>query len=286
MKFDVHNLKENVEDVKRYKEVEKTKIEQGLFNDDVDGVSYDGALPVTEDFPFIKKGAKNLILKLFYLLVLKKVGNKVNSELTNLKVVGKENLKGIKGAIITCNHVSKVDSFAVREAVGYDINYVASDFNNWKGIMGDIGRNTGYIPLSPTLEPKLMRKFNEAMEYYLEKKHRKILIYPEQAMWREEARPRPLKDGAFHYAQKHNVPVVPLFITFEPKENMIDSQGRQEYSNYTIHILEPIYPKENVSRRENIAYLREANYNAWKEVYKQTYGKEPSFDIESNVSNI
>lgn len=280
MKFDVHVFKENVDDVKKYRKIQEELEKEGKFDHDVDGVSYEGALPVTEDFPFIKKGFKNLVLRLFYLKLLKKYGKIVNTELTNLKVVGKENLKGIKGAIVTCNHISKVDSFAVREAVGYDINYVASDYNNWKGIIGDVGRNTGYIPISPKLDTKIMRKFNEAIEYYIEKKKRKVLIYPEQAMWREEPRPRPLKDGAFHYAVKHNVPIIPLFITFEPKEKMIDDQNRLEFSDYTIHILEPIYPKENVKNRENVEYLRQANYKAWKEVYEQTYGKKLEYATE------
>ena len=88
---------------------------------------------------------------------------------SNLKVVGKENLKGVKGGIVTCNHISKVDSFAVRAAVGNDLMYVAADYNNWKNPLGTIGRATGYLPISSTLDRKVMRKFNEAMEYYLKK---------------------------------------------------------------------------------------------------------------------
>jgi len=285
MKFDVHAFKENVEDVKKYKQLQQQLEKEGKFHQDVDGVSYEGALPVTEDFPFIKKGIKNSILKCFYLKVLKKYSKIVNKELTNLKVVGKENLKGVKAAIVTCNHISKVDSFAVREAVGYDINYVANDYNNWKGILGDVGRNTGFIPISPKLDRKIMKKFNEAMEYYLEKKKKRILIYPEQAMWREEPRPRPLKDGAFHYAVKHNVPVIPLFITFTPKAKMIDEHNRQEFSDYTIHILPPIYKKEELNNKENVEYMKNENARLWKETYETTYNKKLEFNIDQN-SNI
>ena len=125
-----------------------------------------------------------------------------------------------------------------------------------------------------------MRKFNEAMEYYLEKKKRKILFYPEQAMWREEPRPRPLKDGAFHYAVKHNVPVLPLFITFTPKAKMIDEQNRQEFSDYTIHILPPIYKKPELNNKENVEYMKNENYKLWTETYETTYNKKLEFNVE------
>lgn len=280
--LDINILKENADDVKKYNLKEQEFEKVGLFNEDVDEVSPDSYYPVDENFEFIKKGFKNFIKHKLYISALKKYTKLINKHLTSLKIVGNENLKGIKGAIVTCNHISKVDSFAVRAAVGYDINYVANDTNNWKGPIGDIGRQTGYLPLSRSLDRNLMRKFNEAMEYYLEKKKRKVLIYPEQAMWREEPRPRPLKDGAFHYAVKHKVPVLPLFITFKPKEKMIDEQNRQEFSDYTIHILPPIYPKAELSNKENVEYMKNENYKLWTETYETTYNKKLEFNITKN----
>lgn len=275
--LDVNMLKENADDVKRYKQKEEEFIRLGNFNADVDEIPADSYYPVDENFRFIKKGFKNFVKHKFYLSLVKKYTKLVNRNLTNLKIEGKENLRGIKGAIVTCNHVSKCDSFAVREAVGIDIMYVANETNNWKSPLGTIGRQTGYLPLTSNLNKTLLRKFNEAMEYYIEKKHKKVLIYPEQAMWREEARPRPIKNGAFHYAVKHNVPVIPLFITFTPKEKMVDKQNRREFSDYTIHILPPIYKKDNLSDKENINYMRDENAKLWKETYETTYNKKLKF---------
>lgn len=281
MLFDINLLKDSKESVDQFLKTQQQYEKEGRFNENVDGASYEGALPVTEEFEFIKKGFKNWVLHKVYLAILKTYTKRINKQLTNVKIEGKENLKGIKACIATCNHISKVDSFAVRQAIGYDINYVAADYNNWNNILGTVGRHTGYLPLSPSLDRKLMRKFNEAIEYYLTKKKRKILFYPEQAMWREESRPRPLKDGAFHYAVKHNVPILPLFITFTPKENMVDDQGRYEFSDYTIHILPPIYPKENVNNRENVEYMRNTNYQMWKDCYEKTYNKKLEFKVKS-----
>ena len=270
--LDYNILKENADEVKKYKQLEEEFEINGQFDQDTDNPTMDGCLPVTEEFPFIRKGFKLWLKHKICLSAVKKYSKLINANLSSLKIVGKENLKGVKGAIVTCNHISKIDSFAVRAAVGYDLMYVAADFNNWDNPIGELGRHTGYLPLSTSLDRKVMRKFNEAMGYYLEKKHKKVLIYPEQAMWRDYKKPRPLKDGAFHYAVKHKVPILPLFITIEDKTEKIDELNRVNFGNYTIHILKPIYPKEDLSNKENLDYLRQTNYNTWKDLYESTYG--------------
>ncbi len=270
MKLDINILKDSEDFFLNDLLVQKNFELEGIFNKDTEENSFDGCEPLTENFPYIRKGFKHSIKHFIFTTALKAYSKKINKELTNLTILGKANLKGVKGAIVTCNHVSKVDSFAVRAAVGYNINYVAADFNNWKGLMGDIGRNTGFLPLPSDLNKNLMRKFNQSIEYYL-KKGRKILIYPEQAMWREYKKPRPMKNGAFHYAVKHNVPILPLFITIKDKADSLDEQGRKNFGDYTIHILPAIYPKHDLSNKENVDYLRQTNYHLWKEKYEAIY---------------
>ena len=271
MKLDINMLKEDKASYDKWKALEKEFELNGEFNKDTDPVDWNACDPVTEDYEYIKKGVKNAILHKIYLAVLKIYTKKINKKLLNLKIVGKENLKHFKGgAIVTCNHISKADSFPIREALGMDIMYVAADFNNWKGEMGVIGRNTGYLPLPTTLNKKIMRKFNESIEYYLSK-GKKILMYPEQSMWRDYIKPRPLKNGAFHYAVKHNVPILPLFITIKPKKEEVDELNRANFGDYTLHILSPIYPKENLSEKDNVDYMRQENYRLWKDLYEKTY---------------
>lgn len=271
MKLDINILKENPQEFAEAVKVHNQFELNGEFNSDENENSLDSCEPLTKDFPFIRKGLKYAIKHAIYTRAYKWYAKKINKELTNLKVVGRENLKGVKGGIVTCNHISKVDNFAVCEAIGAGFMFVASEYNNWKGPMGDIARHTGYLPLSLKLDRDLMRKFNEAMEYYL-KKGKRVLIYPEQAMWREYKKPRPMKNGAFHYAVKHNVPIIPLFITIEDKSERVDAQGKMNFGNYTIHILKPIYPKADLDNKANVDYLRQENYCQWKEIYEATYG--------------
>lgn len=259
-------LKEDPNEYKKYMTIQEQFEREGNFNTDINENSYDGTLPVTEDFEFIKKGIKNAFKHAIYSTAMRIYTNKI-CKLLKVEIKGKENLKGVKSAIITCNHISKFDSFTIRKAVGINIMFVAADYNNWAGKMGETARYTGYLPLSNKYS--VMKKFNHAVEYYLNKR-KKILIYPEQAMWRDYEKPRPMKDGAFHYAVKHNVPILPLFITFR-NSGIVENGVELKY--YTVNILKPIYKQAKLTDKENIEYMRKTNYTCWKECYESTYQK-------------
>lgn len=278
---DVSILKNSQE---RFEELQRIGVElekQGKFHQDQDEPAPDSWYPVDENYPYIKKGLINSIKSALYYKGLRKYAKRINRELCNLTVEGKENLKGIKGAVVTCNHFSEIDSFPMMEVLG-NIKFVANETNNWKNFIGDIMRNTGYIPLPGGLALKTMRKFNEAIAYNL-KKGKKVLIYPEQAMWREYTKPRPLQKGAFHYAILNHVPVLPMFMTIEQKNPQTDEQGRHNFGNYTLHILPPIYPKAELSVKENEEYMKLENFRLWKEVYERVYGKKLTYTTDKDI---
>ena len=56
-----------------------------------------------------------------------------------------------------------------------------------------------------------MMEFMEAVETILNDEDF-ILIYPEQSLWWNYKKPKPLKIGAFKFAAMHKVPVIPIFI--------------------------------------------------------------------------
>ena len=55
-------------------------------------------------------------------------------------------------------------------------------------------------------------------------------------------------------------------------EQKVDVNGLVNLGDYTIHVLDPIYPKPELNMKENIEYLRKENYRVWKELYEKTYG--------------
>lgn len=271
MKLSINLIKEPPEEVKKFQKIAEDYELEGEFNKDVNIDNVDGFknfIPVNANHQYIKKGFKNFFKTKYYSTILRVISSKVNKYL-NTKVIGKEKLKAIKGAIVTGNHISLLDTFVVRKAVGHKMKFIAAEFNNWKGIMGQLARYNGMLPLSSNMDA--LKNMNRAVEHYLDK-GKKVLIYPEQAMWRNYEKPRPMKDGAFRYAAKFNVPILPTFITFT-YTGQIDEYNGAEIIHYTIHILDSIYPKFDLNEKENAAYLRKENYNAWKECYEKFYNK-------------
>ena len=96
-----------------------------------------------------------------------------------------------------------------------------------------------------------------------------ILIYPEQSLWWNYKKPKPLKPGAFKIAAKNNVPIAPIFITME--DSQITGEDGFKIQEYTMHIGKPIYPDADLTVRENTNQMREKNFEYWKNVYEAFY---------------
>ena len=125
-----------------------------------------------------------------------------------------------------------------------------------------------------------MKKFFKSVSVIL-KRGGKILIYPEQAMWWNYRKPRPMKNGAFRLAAKNNAPILPCFITMEDSE-IIGADGFP-LQNHTIHILPPIFANKELSKKEQIEDMKERNYQAWVKVYEETYGKKLEYTTANNT---
>jgi 1-acyl-sn-glycerol-3-phosphate acyltransferase len=128
-------------------------------------------------------------------------------------------------------------------------------------------RHCNTLPLSSQLST--MKKFMRAVETLLARGET-ILIYPEQGMWWNYRKPRPMQDGAFSLAVKNNAPIVPIFITMEDGERL-DGDGFP-IQEYTLHILPAIYPDTSLPAREAREKMRNENYEAWVRVYESFYG--------------
>lgn len=192
------------------------------------------------------------------------------------EIKGIENLKSMNGgAVITCNHFHAYDSFAMQLAFEKakvrrrKLFRVISEANytSFPGFYGFLMRNCNTLPLSSNRVT--MKKLILAVNRILQCGHF-ILIYPEQSMWWNYRKPKPLKRGAFSFAATNNVPVVPCFITMQDTDVM-DADG-YPVQEYTVHISTPIYPDKKKSKGENVEAMMKKNYEVWKEIYESTYG--------------
>ncbi|MBQ7707070.1 MAG: 1-acyl-sn-glycerol-3-phosphate acyltransferase [Lachnospiraceae bacterium] len=191
-------------------------------------------------------------------------------------IIGIEHYRNLKsGAIITCNHFNAMDSFAMH--IAYEKSRQRrrkffriireGNYTSFPGFYGLLMRNCNTLPLSSNKET--MKKFIKAVDTILQKGHF-ILIYPEQSMWWNYKKPKPLKKGGFTFAAKNNVPVLPCFVTME--DSNVPGEGGLPVQEYTIHISEPIYPDSEKSRAANVKDMMDKNYAVWKEIYEKTYG--------------
>ena len=192
---------------------------------------------------------------------------------------GIDNLKYLNsGAIITANHFNPFDSIPIHKVVKkYShrklFKIIKEGNYSYPGLYGFFMRHCNTIPLSNNLE--VMRLTMNAVDTVLNRGDL-ILIYPEQSMWWNYRKPKPLKIGAYRFASKNNIPILPTFITMRDTEEM-DADG-YPIQAYTLHILPPIYPKEELTSTENATYLQKENYRVWKELYEKVYGVALSYE--------
>lgn len=223
-----------------------------------------------------RKTTSKIKSKFAYSMARRYMNNLLDEKKMIIKdIKGIENFKNLhSGAVITCNHFNAFDSFAIQlayEAAKHKKRKFyrvirEGNYTNFPGFYGILMRNCNTFPLSSNM--KTMEKFIKSMDTVLNNGHF-VLVYPEQSMWWNYRKPKPLKKGAFTFAARSNVPVLPCFITMEDSD--ILGEDGFYVQEYTIHIGKPIYPDKNKNRAQNIEEMRKQNFNVWKDIYEKTY---------------
>lgn len=191
------------------------------------------------------------------------------------EIRGIEHLQKLgSGAVITCNHFHPLDSFVMhmvhRESKQTDRRLYCvireGNYTNFPGFYGYLMRNCNTLPLSSNY--RTMTKFLTAVDTLL-RGGDFVLVYPEQSMWWNYRKPKPLKSGAYKFAAKSGVPVVPCFITMRDTE-LLDGNGFP-VQEYTVHVSAPICPDAGKTVAENAELMRMENFEVWKRIYEETY---------------
>ena len=195
---------------------------------------------------------------------------------------GFENLKHLStGAVITANHFHPFDSIPLHIACKKccpkrKLFKVIKEGNySFPGKYGFFMRHANSLPLASNMI--VLKEMMTATEELL-RKGNLVLIYAEQSMWWNYRKPKPLKIGAFQFAVRAGVPVVPTFITMKDTEEL-DADGYPVQA-YTLHILPPIYPDASLAPRQAAKKMKEANEKAWKDIYEKAYGIRLTYETE------
>jgi 1-acyl-sn-glycerol-3-phosphate acyltransferase len=265
--------------VEKIKEYEKA----GRFDEDVEDDPPGRTIMPGEVDYLQKKLSTKIMSKITFGLAEKFLQKLLDEKKMIVKEIkGIEHLENLKsGAVLTCNHFNAYDSFAMEMA------YRASNqkkrklfriiregnYTSFPGFYGKLMKFCNTLPLSSNAET--MKEFVRGVLYHLEKGHF-VLIYPEQSMWWNYRKPKPLQKGGFYFAAKAKVPVVPCFITMQDTD--IIGEDGFPVQEYTIHIKEPIYPDESKRTGQNTQEMMDKNYQIWKEIYETVYGIELKYE--------
>ena len=258
--------------VKKIREYELAK----RFDEDVEDDPPSKVLNPEDIDYFRRSPIKKMLTKIAFGLARKKVKKLVKEKKLIIKEMrGMEHFRNLNsGAVITCNHFNAFDSFAIQ--LVYDAANKPKrtfyriiregNYTSFPGFYGFIMRNCNTLPLSSNYET--MKKFMKSTNKLLQKGHF-VLVYPEQSMWWNYRKPKPLKNGAYVFAAKNNVPVLPCFITMRDSD-ILDDDG-YFIQEYTVHVSAPLYPDPSLPNKENVEKLREQNYKLWKDIYEKEY---------------
>lgn len=271
--MEVEKSKDRLEVLARIDEYER----KGWFSKDVENDP--PTIPLEpEKTDYLCKKLSNKFLRVVVYAMARHFIHKIirNKQMIIKDVIGLENFKKVRksGLIMTCNHFNAFDNFAVYHVIEKILPHRKmykvireGNYTSFPGLYGLFFRHCDTLPLSSKYST--MKLFIKSMDILL-RRGEKVLVYAEQGMWWNYRKPRPLTNGAFKFAVTSNVPVLPFFITMNDSD-IIGGDGFP-VQEYTVHILEPIYPDSKLSDKENIEMMRDKNYQMWKEVYEKTYG--------------
>jgi 1-acyl-sn-glycerol-3-phosphate acyltransferase len=251
---------------------------------------------VEVDDPVLSEAQRKAILE-NYFLKKKALGWKVNNRIARLiantasKKIneatimnGLENLSGVTGgAIVTSNHFNPIDNTLLRTLTlkaGKKKLCIASEETNlaMSGWIGYLMNYADTVPVSSNLN-YMGDRFEPTLAGLL-KQDDWVLIYPEQEMWFNYRKPRPLKRGAYYYAAKFHVPVISCFTEIQDLKELDTPEFHKV--RYTLHVSPTIFPDPAKGIRENSISMCQQDYRQKKAAYEAAYGKSLIYQFESS----
>ena len=175
------------------------------------------------------------------------------------KIEGKENIENITtGKVTVSNHVHPLDCTMVGLANAPKKTFYTSLETNFKiPIVRRIIKLLNTVPIPQNI--KYTKAFMDSIDELL-KNNKTVHFYPEGSLWPRYDKIRHFKNGAFDFAVRNNVPIVPMVIKFnKPKKinNFIKTR-----STITLVIQKPIYPNRLLRKKEAITDLKERVYQS------------------------
>lgn len=214
---------------------------------------------IDENYDFVKDNFlfntfSNLLYMIAYPILLF-----ITKFFYGFKIEGKENLENITtGKVTVSNHVHPLDCTMVGLANAPQKTFYTSLESNFKiPVVRRIIKLLNTVPIPQNI--KYTKAFMDSIDELL-KNNKTVHFYPEGSLWPRYNKIRHFKNGAFDFAVRNGVPVVPMVIKFnQPKKinNLIKTR-----STITLVIQKPIYPNRLLGKKDAILDLKERVYEA------------------------
>ena len=171
------------------------------------------ALDIDRGYDYLPEKPLERVRRAVILSIVAALGPVVTWFAQGARVEGKENLRAVRGgAISVCNHVHTLDTLMVKNALGpFRTFHTGSYYLLKRGALGRIFKAGGFLPVGTRFRD--IKNLQDAVGE-LAARGKIVNFYPEHALWPQYERLRPFQSGAFRYAAKFGVPVLPLFIEF------------------------------------------------------------------------
>lgn len=261
----------------------KHAAESGLFNSKVE--VDDPVMSDSEKKQLVERYLKQVRRPQFFInnwIARRILWSVTKKENRHTQMIGLDNIRSISGgAIVTSNHFNPLDNTIVREMarrMGKKNLFVVCQETNL-AMSGIIGYMMNYIDMIPITSDRsyMTHQFAAMIKKQLDHNHF-VLIYPEQEMWFNYRKPRPLKRGAYYYAATFDVPVISCFVEIRTLEELETPEFYR--IQYVMHILPPIYPDPEKSIRQNSMEMCQRDYAQKKAAYEQAYGRKLDYTFE------
>lgn len=153
-----------------------------------------------------------------------------------------------QGLFIYANHTSFYDMFTIQACVVKNkrTNIIGYSDTTTIPVVKHLARTLGYLPLPDDFNN--IKRFQEALEFYIKDKKQNILLFPEAHIWPYYTKIRHFGSASFHYPTKLMAPIIPIVTTYRKRKF-------RKKPGMDIRVGTVIYPKEELSLKENKDYL-------------------------------
>ncbi len=213
---------------------------------------------IDEDYEFIHDNFLfNTFSNLLYIIAFP-ILVFINKFFFGFTIEGKQNLDNINtGRVTVSNHIHPMDCTMVGLGNFPSKTFFTSLETNFKiPVVRKIIKLLNAIPIPKDI--KYTKKFMDSIDTLLNNK-KTVHFYPEGSLWPYHNKIRHFKNGAFDFAVRNNVPIVPMVFKYVKPTNI--SNLIKSKPLIKLVILEPVYPNKLLSKKDCVMDLKTRVYN-------------------------